>query len=64
MLHKTLTHTHTAVTILGYEVGAWHIIATVTFPVSFLKQVVSVIQLVVASGNIGVLDTNKRAKNQ
>ncbi len=53
-----------AVTLLGYEVGAWHVVAVVTFPISFLKQVVSVVQLIVASRNIGVLDVNKRTKVQ
>ncbi|XP_064391599.1 CDP-diacylglycerol--inositol 3-phosphatidyltransferase-like [Halichondria panicea] len=51
-------------TVFGYEVGAWYLVAIVTFPVSFLKQVVSVVQLIVASQNIGVLDANSRANKE
>ncbi len=66
--HPPHTPTHTiplsTVTVFGYEVGAWHLVAIVTFPVSFLKQVVSVVQLIVASQNIGVLDANSRANKE
>ena len=55
---------HSAGSVFGYEIGLWHVVAVVTFPVSFLKQVVSLVQLVVASQNIGVLDSSRREKNR
>ena len=55
---------HSTVSVFGYEIGLWHVVAVMTFPVSFLKQVVSLVQLVVASQNIGVFDANERKKNR
>ena len=42
--------------------GVWQILAVVTFPISMLKQVVSVIQLIVACKNIGALDVVARSR--
>lgn len=53
-----------SVTVLGYEVGVWYIIAGVSLPISFLKQVVSVVQLVVACKNLGSLDAVARARQK
>ena len=55
---------YSTVSVVGYEIGLWHVVAVVTFPVSFLKQVVSLVQLVVASQNIGVFDSNERMKSR
>lgn len=46
----------------GYEVGCWVLLAIICFPISFLKQVVSVVQMVVAFKNIAALDVVERAK--
>ena len=51
-----------AVPVFGYEIGVWTIVAVLSFPISFLKQCVSVVQLVVACQNIGGLDVIKRAR--
>lgn len=48
--------------VLGYQIGVWHLVAVATFPLSFLKQVVSLVQLLVACGNIGALDQSRRTK--
>ena len=53
---------HCAVTVFGSEVGVWTVVAVVSFPISFLKQCVSVVQLVVACQNIGALDSIQRAR--
>jgi len=52
------------VSLFGYDAGVWPIMAVVTFPISFLKQMVSVLQLVVASQNIGGLDAAARSRQQ
>ncbi|KAL5477250.1 hypothetical protein EMCRGX_G024019 [Ephydatia muelleri] len=44
--------------MLGY--GLWILLAVVSFPLSFLKQLISVIQLVAACRNLGSLDVAKR----
>ena len=66
---NALIHVHTsdvsvlcAVTVFGSEVGVWAVMAVVSFPISFLKQCVSVVQLVVACQNIGALDSIQRAR--
>ena len=53
-----------AVHIFGHVIGFWHALAIVTFPISFMKQVVSVIQLVEASQNIGALDVISRERKK
>ena len=53
---------HIAVNLFGFEVGMWCILAMVTAPISFLKQVVSVVQLVVACRDLGALDVVIRAR--
>ena len=50
------------VSLLGYEVGVWGLLAILTFPISFLKQCVSVLQLVVACKNIAALDEVQRSR--
>lgn len=55
---------YVAVSVFGYEVGLWYFLAVVTFPVSLLKQAVSLIQLVVACQNIGALDVATRRKQK
>ena len=40
----------------------WQVLALVTFPISMLKQVVSVIQLIVACKNLGALDVVARSR--
>ena len=56
-------HTHT-VPVFGYQVGLCVVLAVLTFPISFLKNVVSVIQLVVAVKNIVALDVIERARRR
>ena len=51
-----------AVNVFGREVGVWQVLAVVTFPISMLKQVVSVIQLIVACKNLGALDVVARSR--
>ena len=53
---------HYAVSLFGYEVGLWAVLAVVSFPISFLKQCVSVLQLIVACQNIAALDVVQRAR--
>ena len=50
------------VNMFGREVGMWQVLAVVTFPISMLKQVVSVIQLIVACKNLGALDVVARSR--
>ena len=50
------------VSIVGYKVAVWTLVAITTFPLSFLKQCVSVLQLVVACQNIAALDVMQRAR--
>ena len=50
------------VNAFGRMVGVWQVLAVVTFPISMLKQVVSVIQLIVACKNIGALDVVARSR--
>lgn len=61
-LFLTHTHTHAVPLPFGYEVGCWVLLAIICFPISFLKQVVSVVQMVVAFKNIAALDVVERAK--
>lgn len=42
--------------------GLWHILAALTLPISALKQLVSVLQLVVACRNLASLDVVARSK--
>ena len=51
-----------AVSLFGAEVGVWTLLAWLCFPISFLKQCVSVIQLIVACQNIGGLDIVQRGR--
>ncbi len=44
--------------------GLWYVLAFVTAPISFLKQAVSVVQLVVACKNLGSLDAVARARQK
>ena len=60
--YKLLLCVIITVPVLGYEVGVWTLMAVLTFPISFLKQCVSVVQLVVACQNIAVLDSSIRAR--
>ena len=53
-----------AVHIFGHVIGFWYVLAIVTFPISFMKQVVSVVQLVAASQNIGALDVISRERKK
>lgn len=62
--HPLLTLHTLTVSLFGYDTGVWPIMAVVTFPISFLKQMVSVLQLVVASQNIGALDAAARSRQQ
>lgn len=55
---------HYAVHLFGYQIGVWYVLAGVTLPISFLKQIVSVVQLVVACKNLGALDAVARAKQR
>lgn len=48
--------------VFGLMFGVWQVLAVVTFPISILKQLVSVIQLIVACKNIGALDVVARAR--
>ena len=57
-------HVFHAGPISDFEIGLWHVVAMVTFPGSFTKQVVSVVQLIVASQNMGVFDSNERKKKK
>ena len=50
--------------VLGHSIGLWYILAGVTLPISFLKQVVSAVQLVVACKNLGGLDAVVRERNR
>lgn len=52
------------VTLFGHSIGMWYILAGVSLPISFLKQVVSLIQLVVACRNLGALDVVARARQR
>ena len=51
-----------AVSVFGSEVGVWTLLAILSFPISFLKQCVSVVQLIVACQNIGGLDAVERVR--
>ena len=51
-----------AVSVFGYEIGVWTLLALLSFPLSFLKQCVSVAQLIVACLNIRGLDAVQRAR--
>lgn len=51
-----------AVSVFGYDIGMWTLMALLSFPFSFLKQCVSVVQLIVACQNIGGLDAVQRAR--
>ena len=53
-----------AVTLFGFDFGIWLILAVLCAPISFLKQMVSVIQLVVACQNLGTLDVIARSKQR
>ena len=53
-----------AVHILGHVIGFWYVLAIVTFPISFMKQVVHIILLVAASRNIGALDVISRERKK
>ena len=55
---------HISGPMFDFEIGLWHVVAVVTFPGSFLKQVVSLVQLIVASKNIGVFDSSERKKRR
>lgn len=61
ILHFTAGYT---VTLFGHSIGIWYILAGVSLPISFLKQVVSVVQLVAACRNLGALDVVARARQR
>ena len=50
------------VPFFGAEVGIWTLLAVICFPISFLKQCVSVVQLVVACQNLGGMDAAERVR--
>lgn len=50
------------VSVFGLTIGLWQMLAVVTFPISMLKQVVSVIQLIDACKDIGALDVVSRSR--
>jgi CDP-diacylglycerol--inositol 3-phosphatidyltransferase len=60
MLHFT---PGTLLHIFGYEVGAWMVVALVTFPFQFLKQCIYLLQLIAACQNIAALDSREREHN-
>ena len=62
IIHLSFLCVHT-VSVFGLMVGMWQVLAVVTFPISMLKQVISVIQLVIACKNIGALDAVARARS-
>jgi CDP-diacylglycerol--inositol 3-phosphatidyltransferase len=51
-----------SIPLFGAEVGIWTLLALVCSPISFLKQCVSIVQLVVACQNLGGMDAAKRAR--
>ena len=66
MVHSpvhSVAHAH-VVNFFGYHVGLWYLLAFITLPISFLKQMVSVVQLVVACKNLGGLDAVARVRQK
>ncbi len=53
--------THPPVPLFGYQVGFWVLLAILTAPISVIKNLISVLQLVVAARNIVGLDLVERA---
>ena len=51
-----------AVPFFGFQLGIYLVMSIILLPISFLKQVVSVIQLVVAAKDIAAFDQLKRAR--
>ena len=49
------------VEIFGFQVGSWHIIAALSFPISAMKQIVSVVQMVTAMSELASADVVTRA---
>ena len=50
-----------AVSVGGYSFNSWVALAWLTLPICFLKQIINVIQMIVASINIARLDESERA---
>ena len=53
-----------AVILFGFDIEIWLILALLCAPISFLKQMVSVIQLVLACQNLGTLDVIARSRQR
>ena len=50
------------VTFFNYQRGMWEMVSIACFPIFFLKQVVSVVQLVVAARKIASRDIERRER--
>lgn len=51
-------------TIFGYQKGWIEILATLTFPISLLKNIISVVQMVDAARNIAAVDVIQRGRSK
>ena len=50
------------VIMFGLTIGLWQVLAVVTFPISMLKQAISVIQMIEACKHISALDVVSRSR--
>lgn len=48
------------VLLFGYEVGIWMIVAIVTFPFQFMRQIICILQLSYACKEIAAFDLKQR----
>lgn len=49
--------------LFGSSIGLWTLLAFVTFPVSLTKNLISVLQMVLAARNVGALDVAQRVRD-